>query len=399
MARVEVRCEEETGSLGKFLVVPKGLQNVIIDTTEISGIELKTGVTIYRGYEIADIGRNASFYEAIYLFLHGRLPCEDELKYLKARIDHYRGRVPEKLYDVLKYVPSTHPMYYGVFGVSFLGQYYAVEWSFDEDTLYEHAYRIIAQLPVVFTAAWHLAHNGTVVRPDPSLDHVTDILRMVRADTPSKLEARALESSLILYMDHGFNASTFTVRVIGSTLSDLYSAIAGGIAALKGPLHGGANEAAIRMLLDAKKKAEEKGRPLEEYIEEYILEKLSRRERVMGFGHRLYRKRDPRIPVAEEYIAKLSDGEQWLRVLHRAEEVMWREKRIPPNIDFYTAVLYYQLGIPVPLYTPLFAMSRVVGWIAHYMEQIRNNRLIRPAERYVGPLGLKYIPLEERCKR
>ncbi|MCE4620814.1 MAG: citrate/2-methylcitrate synthase, partial [Desulfurococcales archaeon] len=184
-----------------------------------------------------------------------------------------------------------------------------------------------------------------------------------------------------------------------STLSDMYSAIAGGIGALKGPLHGGANEKAMEMLLDAKKKAEALGKPLEEYIEEYILEKLARKEKIMGFGHRVYKIHDPRTDVAAKFIAKLKDGEWWLKVLRRAEEVMKREKNLPANIDFYTAVLYYQLGIPIPMYTPIFAMGRIVGWTSHYIEQVKDNKIIRPTEKYIGPTGLKYQPLEVRCKR
>ena len=384
---------------GNYIVVPKGLVNVIVDETKISGVDPKGEATIYRGYTIEDIGEHANFYEAAYLILYGNLPCEDELREIKKKIDTYRGQVPEKLFDALKLVPVTHPMYYGIFGVSFLGQYYAPEWRFDPDFLYDHALRLIAQLPVIFAAGWHLSRSGTFYRPDPSKDHAWDVLRMITGREPSDLEARAFESTLVLYMDHGFNASTFTVRVIGSTLSDLYSAVAGGIAALKGPLHGGANEKAMEMFLEAKRLAEQKGVPLEEYIEEYIKEKLARKEKIMGFGHRIYKVHDPRTDVAAKYVAKLKDGEFWMKVIKKAEEVMWREKKIPANIDLYTGVLYYQLGIPIPMYTPIFAMGRVVGWSAHYIEQVLNNKLIRPTEKYVGPSGLKYQPMEVRCKR
>ncbi len=390
----KVECKTENG----YIVVPKGLVNVIVDKTEISGVDPKGEHTIYRGYTIDDIGANASFYEATYLFLKGRLPCEDELRELKKKIDYWRGRVPEKVFDALRYAPKTHPMFYGSYGVALLGQYYAPEWSFDLDSLYDHAIRVIAQLPVIFAAGWNLAYNGYLPRPDPGLDHAYDVLKMIIGREPSKIEARAFESTLVLYMDHGFNASTFTVRVIASTLSDLYSAVAGGISALKGPLHGGANEKAMEMLLEVREKADKAGKPMEDYIEEYILDKLSRKEKIMGFGHRVYKVHDPRTDVAARFIAQLKDGDFWLRVLKRAEEVMWREKRLPANIDFYTAVLYYQLGIPIPMYTPIFAMGRVVGWSSHYIEQVSDNKIIRPTEKYVGPTGLKYKPLEERCK-
>lgn len=392
----QVECKVENG----YIIAPKGLKNVVPDVTYISGVDPKGEHTIYRGYTIDDIGANASFYEATWLFHKGELPCDEELKEIKKKIDTYRGQIPEKIFDALKLVPKAHPMYYGAFGVTLLGQYNAPdEWRFDEDFLFEHALRLIAQLPVIFAAGWNLAHHGTIIRPDPNLDHAKDVLRMIIRRMPSDLEARAFESSLVLYMDHGFNASTFTTRVIASTLSDMYSAVAGGIGALKGPLHGGANEKALVMLLEAKKLADEKGKPLEEYIEEYILEKLAKKEKIMGFGHRVYKIHDPRTDVAAKYIQQLPEGEYWLKVLKKAEEVMWREKKLPANIDFYTAILYYQLGIPIPMFTPVFAMGRIVGWTAHYIEQVLNNKIIRPSEKYVGPVGKKYQPLEARCKK
>ncbi len=384
---------------GGLIVVPKGLQNVVVDETRISGVDPKGEHTIYRGYTIDDIGKNASFYEAAHLFLRGFLPCEDELRELRDRIDYWRGKTPTKVIEALKLVPSSHPMYYGIYGVSLLGQYYAGEWSTDRDSMYEHGIRIIAQLPVIFAAGWNLATRGTYEPPDASRDHASDSLRMITLRDPSDVEARAFESTLVLYMDHGFNASTFTVRVIASTLSDIYSAVAGGIAALKGPLHGGANEKAIEMLLEIRRRAEEGGKSLEEATEEYILEKLSRKEKIMGFGHRVYKLHDPRTDVAEEFVRKLKDGETWLRMVKKAEEVMWREKKIPANIDLYTGVLYYQLGIPIPMYTPIFAIGRVVGWVSHYIEQIENNKLVRPTEKYTGPVGMKYEPMEVRCRR
>ena len=383
----------------QYIRAPKGLAGVIVDQTQLSGVDPTGQATIYRGYTIDDIGEHASFYEAAHLFLYGHLPCEDELKEIKKKIDYERGNIPEKLFDALKLSPVTHPMYYGAYGVTLLGQYLAPEWDFSDETLYDHAIKLIAKLPVIFTAAWHLARTGSLIRPDPSLDHATDVLRMITGRMPSKVEARAFESSLVLYMDHGFNASTFTVRVIASTLSDMYSAVAGGVGALKGPLHGGANEKAMLMFLEAEKEAKAKGVPLKEYIVEYIKGKLARKEKIMGFGHRVYKVHDPRTDVLRKYIEQLEGGKYWLEVLEAAEKVMKEEKNLPANVDLYTAPLYYLLGIPIPMYTPIFAMGRIVGWTSHYIEQVKNNRIIRPTEEYVGPTGLKYKPLEERCKQ
>ncbi len=375
--------------------VPKGLANVIVDKTTISGVDPSGQHTIYRGYLIHDLGRNATFEEAAYLFLYGKLPCEEELKEFSKKLASER-EIPSKLYDVLKMVPQAHPMYYGAFGVLYLGMYDPNPEDMSEDALYERAIKIIAKLPTIFINAWHLAHNGTVVHPDPSLPHAKDLLRMIWMGKrmPTDVEARAFESSLVLYMDHGFNASTFTNRVIASTLSDMYSAIAGAIGALKGPLHGGANEKAIEMILEI-------GEP--EKARKYVEEKLARKEKIMGFGHRVYKVHDPRTDVAREHIQKLAEtkpeAKKLLAIIDELEKAMWELKRIPSNIDLYTGVLYYLLDIPVPMYTPVFAMARVVGWTSHYIEQVKDNRIIRPLEEYVGPTGLKYQPIEERCKK
>ncbi|MFP3231372.1 MAG: citrate/2-methylcitrate synthase [Acidilobus sp.] len=394
----QVECQYDEGPLGRRIVVPKGLDNVIVDTTNVSGVDPTGKATIYRGYTIDDIGANADFYEAAFLIHYGHLPNKKEYDEYRKKLDSYRAEIPEKLIDALKVVPNTHPMYYAQYAYNLLGQFYAPEWpqkaSFE--FLEEHAMRLIALTPFIFAAAWHLPRDGELYRPDPSLPHAKDALRMILGRTPSDLEARAFEATLVLYMDHGFNASTFTVRVAASTLTDIYSAVAAGVASLKGPLHGGANEQAMKMLLEAQAQAQAKGIPLEDYIEQYIKDKLARKELIMGFGHRVYKIHDPRTDVAKKFVAQLPNGDMWVKVLAKSEEVMKREKNLPANIDLYTGVLYYQLGIPIPMYTPIFAMGRIVGWTAHYIEQFMNNKLIRPDEKYVGPTGLKYAPIGER---
>ncbi|WP_117354617.1 citrate/2-methylcitrate synthase [Acidilobus sp. 7A] len=394
----QVECQYDEGPLGRRIVVPKGLDNVIVDTTNISGVDPTGKATIYRGYTIDDIGANADFYEAAFLIHYGHLPNKKEYDEYRKKLDSYRAEIPEKLIDALKVVPSTHPMYYAQYAYNLLGQFYAPEWpqkaSFE--FLEEHAMRLIALTPFIFAAAWHLPRDGELYRPDPSLPHAKDALRMILGRMPSDLEARAFEATLVLYMDHGFNASTFTVRVAASTLTDIYSAVAAGVASLKGPLHGGANEQAMKMLLEAQAQAQAKGIPLEDYIEQYIKDRLARKELIMGFGHRVYKIHDPRTDVAKKFVAQLPNGDMWVKVLAKSEEVMKREKNLPANIDLYTGVLYYQLGIPIPMYTPIFAMGRIVGWTAHYIEQFMNNKLIRPDEKYVGPTDLKYAPIGER---
>jgi 2-methylcitrate synthase/citrate synthase II len=379
----------------EFIRVPKGLANVIVDQTYISGVDPKGQNTIYRGYLITDIGRHASFEEAAYLILYGKLPCDEELKEFTRKLNSERW-IPTKLIDALKMAPPAHPMYYGSFGIILLGMYDPNPDDMSPEALYDRAIRIIAKLPVIFANGWYLSRYGYAVEPDRSLPHAQDVLRMLLGGrkVPGSLESRVFESSLILYMDHGFNASTFTNRVIASTLSDMYSAVAGAIGALKGPLHGGANQRALEMMLEI-------GEP--EKVREYVVKKLKRHEKIMGFGHRVYKIHDPRTDVLREWLVKLADyhpeARKFLQMINELEKVMWELKRIPSNVDLYTGAIYHVLGIPKELFTPIFAIARVVGWTAHYIEQVTNNKIIRPKEEYVGPTGLKYVPIEERCKR
>ncbi len=388
-------CEKVVREGREFVRVPKGLANVIIDQTTISGVDPEGKETIYRGYLISDIGKHASFEEAAYLILYGELPCEEELKEFSKKLNSERW-IPTKLIDALKTVPITHPMYYGAFGVLLLGMYDPDPDDMSRDALYDRAIRIIAKLPVIFANGWYLSRYGNEIKPDQSLRHAGDVLRMILGGgiVPGDIEVRAFESSLVLYMDHGFNASTFTNRVIASTLSDMYSAVAGAIGALKGPLHGGANQRALEMMLEI-------GEP--EKARAYVEEKLKRKEKVMGFGHRVYKVHDPRTDVLREWLSKLAEynpeARKFLAMIDELEKAMWELKRIPSNVDLYTAALYHVLGIPKDLYTPIFAIARVVGWTAHYIEQVTHNRIIRPKEEYVGPTGFKYMPIEERCRR
>lgn len=370
---------------------PKGLENVIVDTTEISGVDPKGEHTIYRGYQIGDLAINATFEEAAFLFLYGHLPKREELEEFSKKLKENR-EIPKELYELFKLLPRTsHPMDIARIGVSYIGTLDEEAEKLSVDLLYKRAISIVAKMPTIIANGYRISRGLEPITPDLTYPHAKDALRMIIGREPTELESRAFEVTLILYMDHGFNASTFTARVIASTLSDMYAAVSGGLAALKGPLHGGANEKAMKMLLEIGSK--EKARS-------YIEGKLSKKEKIMGFGHRVYKLRDPRVPVAKDFLKKL--GEKNLEALKlyemcdEIEKVMWELKRIPANIDFYTGPLYYVLGIPIELYTPIFAMSRTVGWTAHYIEQVTNNRLIRPKAEYVGPMGLKYVPIEER---
>ncbi len=376
----------------QYIRAPKGLQNVIVDQTRISGVDPKGETTIYRGYLIEDLARALTFEEAAFLFLYGHLPSEEEVRKFSQKLNRERV-VPEEVYEIFEKMPrTTHPMAILRTGISFLGTLDEKADDLSRENLYETAIKLIAKTATIAANGYRITRGMEPVKPDPSLPHALDSLRMIIGREPSKLEARAFESSLILYMDHGFNASTFTVRVIASTLSDMYSAVTGGVGALKGPLHGGANEKAMYMLLEIGSK--EKAR-------QYILDKLARKEKIMGFGHRVYKVKDPRVDVAKEYLRKMAktnpEAQKYLELCEEIEKIMWEQKKLPANIDFYTAPLYYLMGIPIEMYTPIFAMARVVGWTSHYIEQLENNKIIRPKEEYVGPVGLK-LPPEKQPK-
>ncbi len=372
---------------------PKGLENVIVDRTGLSGVDPKGEHTIYRGFMIEDLGENASFEEAAYLFLYGKLPTRSELYYFSERLANLR-EIPDGLYEAFKQLPDTaHPMHIAQMGIAYMGTFDGKAMDLSEELLYRRAEGIIAKMPTIFANGYRISRGQEPVRPDPTLSHAVDALRMIIGRRPREEEARLFEVTLVLYMDHGFNASTFTTRVIASTLSDMYAAVAGGIGALKGPLHGAANERAMEMLLDV-------GLGDIDGARMYLEKKLASKERIMGFGHRVYKVRDPRVSVAKKYLSRYAEENEEARKLYEMcdyiEKLMWERKKLPANIDFYTGPIYHLLGIPIIMYTPVFAMSRTVGWVSHYIEQVTNNRLIRPKAEYVGPMGLKYTPIDER---
>ncbi|MEM4678281.1 MAG: citrate/2-methylcitrate synthase [Acidilobaceae archaeon] len=382
---------------GRIAVVNKGLQRVVVNSTSISSVDPRGLLTTYRGYKIADLAKLSDFYDSAFLLLKGRLPCLDEYEVFKKELDKARASVEEWVLDVIESIPKSHPSYYAIVGSVLMARSLYPSWRMDLKQVEEHQLKVIAQLPAIAIYGYNFAYRGVRVKPDPSLPHVVDLLRMILLREPSEIEARSLEASLILYMDHGFNASTFALRVVASTLSDLYSAVAAAIGALKGPLHGAANEDAYWMFIEVEKKSREKGMSLADSLETYVKEKLIRGEKVPGFGHRVYKELDPRVPVLKEFIVKFDRGEEWLEAIAKAERLMKSSKGLVANVDLYTALLYMLIGIPPELYVPLFMAGRVVGWVAHYAEQLSNNKLIRPLENYVGPLGLEYVPRSQRA--
>jgi len=364
-----------------------GLEGVIAGETAISTV---TGGLRYRGYPIGELAEKASFDEVAFLLLHGELPNARELAEFKQRVAVAR-RLPEPLRELLKALPRwTPPMDALRSSVSVLAH-------FDQDAPDNHhdanvrkAERLLAQIPVAIADHYRYSKGLQPVAARQDLSHAANFLYMLRGGEPSPDDVRALDVSLILYAEHEFNASTFTARVICSTLSDLHSAITGAIGALKGALHGGANEKVMDILRAV-------GDP--EKTQDWLKTAFARKERIMGFGHRVYKTGDVRANILKEHarrLAKSTNNTKWEAIADLIEEAMEREKNLMPNLDWPAGRMYHSLGLDVALYTPIFVMSRVTGWSAHVIEQLDNNRLIRPRAKYTGPEVRPVKPLAER---
>jgi citrate synthase len=364
--------------------VPKGLAGVSVANTKISK-SAADGTLVYRGYSIAEIAKNATFEETAYLILHGRLPKKKELEAFSSELQA-NASMDDRVFRVMKELgPRAHPIDAIRTAVSSLGSIDRKEGVSAQETSIE------SKMSVLAANCLRIPRGEAPRLPKDGQSFSDNLLQMLTSKRATDFDRWVFERVLIFYLEHDLNASSFTVRVVASTLADPYAAASAGLASLKGPLHGGANEAAMEMFLevrDADKAAQ-------------FLEAAFRQGRkVMGFGHRVYKEFDPRARLCKEYLAEMikKRGEDdWLyRLCDRLEKEMWEKKKIPPNLDFYAAPIFYSLGIEVPLYTPIFAASRVFGWMAHYNEQIEENKLIRPDSVYVGPAGLKYLPVDER---
>ncbi len=370
--------------------VKAGLQDLVIATSSICSIDGTRGQLTYGGYDIHDLAEHATFEEVVYLLWHGQLPRRAEMAELKQQFVEHRRLGPEIVELLRRLPPPQHPMETLRTVISALSLYDAEAEDMSEEANRRKALRLTAQMGSIVAAFGRLREGKEPVAPDPELDHAANFLYMLKGEKPHREDARWFDVALILHADHSFNASTFAARVTASTLSDMHSAITSAIGTLKGPLHGGANEQVMRMLLEIGSV---------EGAEAYVKNLLARKKKVMGFGHRVYRTEDPRATVLRkmsEELGRRTGQPQWYEMSRRIEETMIREKNINANVDFYSASSYYVLGIPVDLYPLIFAVSRISGWTAHALEQYANNRLIRPLAEYVGPRGLKYVPIEER---
>ena len=366
-----------------------GLRGQVAGETALCTVgKTGTGLT-YRGYDVSDLADNAQFEEVAYLLLRGKLPTQAELDAYKARLKSLRT-LPDALKLVLEQIPKdAHPMDVMRTGCSMLGNL-ETEQDFSEQD--DKIDRMLATFPAIITYWYRFAHEG--VRIDTANTESDSIggvfLELLHGKKPSELHEQVMNVSLILYAEHEFNASTFTARVCASTLSDIHSCVTGAIGSLRGPLHGGANEAAMELI--------QKFQTPEE-AEAGLMGMLERKEKIMGFGHAIYSESDPRNAIIKKWSEKLAKevGDTVLYpVSVRCEEVMWREKKLFCNADFFHASAYHFMGIPTELFTPIFVMSRVSGWTAHVKEQRANNRIIRPSADYVGPEKSEWVPIEDR---
>ncbi|MBX7255298.1 MAG: bifunctional 2-methylcitrate synthase/citrate synthase [Candidatus Hydrogenedentes bacterium] len=364
-----------------------GLEGVIAGDTEVACVD--QGVLLYRGYAIEDLAEHATFEEVAHLLLYGELPDQIQLDVLKAVVEEAHT-LSKPVVDALRLIPHDVPMMDVLRSmVSFAGHYDPVKGD-STPAMYQRALWLIGQTAAIISARYRLINGKEPIETMCGLSHAAQILYQAHGVVPDALSAHLLDLTLVLYAEHEFNASTFTCRVICSTMSDMVSGVTGAIGALKGPLHGGANEAAMEMLKQFKTADEAKA---------WIANALATKQKVMGFGHRVYKHGDHRARILERELRKLAEskGEQrWMDIYDAIKDPMVNEKNIMPNVDYPCGLTYFLLGLPLDLYTPLFVASRVTGWCAHFIEQAMNNRIYRPLSRYTGPALRPVKPLAER---
>jgi citrate synthase len=370
--------------------IAAGLEGVIAGESEICYIDGYQGILSYRGYNIHTLADHAIFEEVIFLLWNGWLPKQAELDRLKKDLVAERG-LPGPVVDFLGTVPHSTPMDVLRTAVSMLGLHDPEASDMSAEANHRKAVRLMAKTATLLTTYDRLRNGNPVIPADPALGFAANFLYTLTGKRPDEVMERAFDVALTLHADHELNASTFAARVIAATLSDIYSCVTGGIGALKGPLHGGANQDVIRWLLDLGD---------EDAAVERVKNTLARKVKIPGFGHRVYRTEDPRathLRVLSEELGKRTGHEKLYRLSRRMEETVKDIKQLNPNVDFYSASAYYSLGIPIDLFTPVFAVSRMSGWTAHVLEQYHNNRLIRPRAEYKGnPDGQTWIPIGQR---
>lgn len=371
----------------------KGLEGVIACESTIGYVDGQAGRLIYRGYDISDLAEHSNFEETSYLLLFGKLPARGELDDFKKKLNGQRA-IPKEVIQVLKMVArDAHPMASLRTGVSVLGALDKSAESQSTDYYLEAGISLIAKMATIAGAIARIRKGEEPLEPDPDLDHTANFLYMMNGKKADDYTARVMDVSLVLHADHGMNASTFTSMVAASSMSDIYSAVTAGISSLKGPLHGGANEQVIYMLLDIGET---------DKVDPWVDDAIASKKKLMGFGHRVYKAYDPRAKVLGKYSREATEmhGEKHLYdMAKRMEEKViaaYGGRGIFPNVDFYSGTIYRAFGIETAMFTPIFAVSRVSGWVARVLEYVRENRIFRPRALYKGPMEAKYVPLDQR---
>jgi 2-methylcitrate synthase len=371
-------------------IIHRGLDGVVVDTTAISKVMPEINSLVYRGYPVQELAEQCSFEEVAWLIWKGELPNSKQLADFR---EDGRGRrgISEDLVEVIRRIPRTaHPMDVLRTALSFLGTEDAQMGRDDAAANLSRSIDLMSRIPTIIAAFYRLRKGQEFIPPRSDLGYTENFFHMVFGRLPAPEIVKAFEASLILYAEHGFNASTFTARVVVSSLSDIYSGVVGGIGSLKGPLHGGANEAVMHLLLEI-------GEPSR--AKEWLAAALRQKRLIMGFGHRVYKNGDSRVPTMKKYaraVAEFMGQTKWLAIGDILETAMLEQKKIHPNLDFPSGPTYYMMGFDVDMFTPLFVMARITGWTAHIMEQLAHNRLIRPLSEYNGPGQRSVVPLAQR---
>ncbi|MBI1175832.1 citrate synthase [bacterium] len=371
-------------------MAPKGLEGIVAAKTRLSDVRGDIGQLIYCGYDINELAGNATYEEVVFLLYYNHLPNQRELAEFKETLVGFRD-LPKGVIEAITRLPKdAPPMHVLRTIVSLLGCYDTTAEDVSMDYQRRKALRLVAQIGVI-TAYFHRYRQGKeLVHPDPALGEAANFLWMINGEKPTVDMEKTLDVCYVLHADHGMNASTFSARVTIATLSDMYSAITTAIGTLKGPLHGGANEGVIKMLQEIGSL---------DKVDAFIDDALAQKKKIMGIGHRVYKVLDPRAPHLKKMAQKLCGqlGEKkWIQMSERIASLMKEKKGLEANVDFYSATVYYSLGIPTDLFTPIFAIARTSGWTAQVLEQLADNRLIRPQSEYTGPVGLKFEALEKR---
>jgi citrate synthase len=381
--------EGATGS-----AVSTGLRGVVAASSSIGDVNGEKGELIYQGVNIHDLATKSTFEEVVFLLWNGRLPKRAELDELRQSIAA-SYKLPDEIVELIKgmyaRVPAdAEPMDALRTVVSAMAMFDKESRDLSREASIRVATRLTARFPTIVAAMDRARHDLDLIDPDPNLNIATNFLYMLKGEAPDEFDAHVLDVALILQADHELNASTFTARVVAGTLADMYSAVTAALGALSGPLHGGANTAIMKILLEIGSI---------DRVDSYVKEALEKKKKIMGFGHAVYRTEDPRATHLRRFSKEMGERKgdsKWYEMTAKLEEVMKREKGLLPNVDAYSASTYYTMGIPLDLYTPIFAISRISGWTAHILEQYADNKLIRPRAEYVGKRNVPYVPIDER---